>query len=170
MAKAFALTERALAGRLRDLMAKAGLRLLDTEVRIGSFRLDAVAFDDRDNSLVVVELKTNRWYGTLAQLLLYPRALNQAIADEGILPPPIRSLLITTYLDKGLIDLIANHGLSDSVELLVCVGSEERGLKLVNPLDAEAEAVLFDQASGKRNVARVVDALRAIGIKGDGGD
>lgn len=160
MSRASVMTERELSEHLEALLDQRKLRLVAREIRIGSLRLDAVAIDEFDDSLVVVELKTTRWCGTLAQLLLYPRALRKAIIDKGLSPPVIRSLLITTYLDKGLIDLVADHELSDTVRLAVCVGSVAEGLRIVDPTDPEAESALRDQAEGNHDIEKVLAAIR----------
>lgn len=61
MVQAYALTEAQLETHLDELLESRGLRKLASQVRIGSFRLDAVALDSSDGTLVVVELKRTRW-------------------------------------------------------------------------------------------------------------
>lgn len=154
MKPAYSLSEIEVAARLPGLLAQKRLTLIDTEVRIGAFRLDAVAFDP-DGCLVIVELKTTRWIGTLAQLLLYPRALKKSLAAKGIQPPPIRCLLVTTFLDRGVLDLIADYELSDTVDVLVCSGSLPDDLKLTPPLHEDAADVVLDQADGPACIDKV---------------
>jgi hypothetical protein len=170
MPRADVLSERELTRHLEVLLGARNLKLIAEQVRIGSFRLDAVAYDETDGSLVVVEVKTNRWCGTLAQLLLYPRALKRAL-PEGAEVQRIRALLVTTYLEEGLIDVLNDYGLSESIEIAVCTGSVKDGLRLVDPKDPEAKAALWDQADGTKNVAAISHWIgsQLRGTRGDGG-
>ena len=166
MTFAHSLAERELASHLPALAKQEQLTLLGTEVRIGGFRLDAVA-SAPDGSLVIIELKTTRWMGTLAQLLLYLRALRRCLEFQGLRPPQIRSLLITTYLDCGLLDLITDHELTDVVDVRLCVGTLPNDLRLVKPSHSSAASALLDQATGPHTVERITSWVAQQGVDTD---
>ena len=116
------------------------------EVRIGSFRLDLVA-SNAAGGITIIELKVCASKDTLAQLLLYPRAFETHLQRRG-LPhrPELRMVLVTTYLDKGVVDLIGSIRPPCPTLLRVCV-AEEAGYFLRSPREVgEERQQVWDQA------------------------
>lgn len=143
-----------LASNLAKFLKNLGLGYIAREVRIGAFRLDAIAADP-DGGLVVVEFKTNASITTLGQLLLYPHALRKALVELGKRPPRIRSLLITTFLDSNVLELSRELKVHSDIEILVCVGSAPDELSLVTPEQAIGQ--VWDQSSaGGRELEAVL--------------
>lgn len=167
------LNEKMLAAHLETLLDTQSLRLVDREVRIGAYRLDAVAIDQRGH-LVVVELKVNASMATLGQLLLYPHALRNQLAGTlrtrhesvcGIQLPPIRSMLITTHLDSNVAAL-AERRLGDTdISIFVCVGDTENQLMLVAPGEVGENQVWDQSARGATKLDTILGHLGATSRK-----
>jgi hypothetical protein len=136
------INEAELARHLPTFLSDLGLSFIDREVKIGAYRLDAIAADP-NGTLVVVEFKTNASITTLSQLLLYPHALRKALAALGIQPPRIRSLLITTFLDSNVHELSRDLASQSDIEILVCTGTSPDMLTLVAPENADGQ--VWDQ-------------------------
>jgi RecB family endonuclease NucS len=81
------LREAQLVQHLDQFARQLDLRELAREVKIGAYRVDAVAADPSGN-LVVIEFKVNASMTALSQLLLYPHALHKALERQGCIPPP----------------------------------------------------------------------------------
>lgn len=155
------LSEAELAKHLDLFGKKLRLRVIDKEVKIGAFRLDAVAYDDYSGHLVVIEFKANASISSLGQLLLYPHAIAKALKDRGIAPPPVRSILITTHLDTCLVEVAKALSSCRQIEAWVCVDSGF-GIELVKPEEAGEQA--WDQSTrGKRSIDSVLRFLDAGG-------
>lgn len=156
------ITELELASRLPKFLEDLGLSFIAKEVRIGAFRLDAIAAEP-DGGLVVVEFKTNASITTLGQLLLYPHALRKTLAGLDRRPPRIRSLLITTFLDSNVYEVSRELKVHSDIEILVCIGASPDGLKLVGPEQAGEQ--MWDQSSTGGKVMEAVlahvDGLRS---------
>jgi hypothetical protein len=101
------------------------------EVRIGNFILDMLAPNAR-GGLTIVEFKVVMSKDTLAQLLLYPRALRRALERANAPEPSLRMLLVTSYLDKGVIKVLETLAPKDPVFFRLCVKTGDR-LALVDP-------------------------------------
>ena len=132
------LTEAQLVDHLGDFAKDLEISLLGTEVRLGAFRFDAIG-RDKSGCIVVIELKVNAWVGTLGQLLVYPHAVRSFMRDNGFPEQPVCSLLITTHLDQNVVEVTERLASAATVRLKVCVGDETRGLRLVDPTEAEAQ-------------------------------
>ena len=139
-----AINEAELATHLPTFLEGLGLRFIAREVKIGAYRLDAVAADP-NGALVVVEFKTNASITTLSQLLLYPHALRKALTALGAQPPHIRSLLITTFLDLNVLELSRNLAGQADIEIQVCTATAPNGLTLVAPESAGSQ--VWDQST-----------------------
>jgi hypothetical protein len=129
------INEKELSGHLESFLRDRELRLLAREVKIGAYRLDAIAANP-SGALVVVELKVNASTKTLGQLLLYPHALRKAIKDSGFKPPHIRALLITTFLDLNVKEVARDLADQVEIEFLVCTGATPDTIRLVDPENA----------------------------------
>jgi hypothetical protein len=101
------------------------------EVRIGNFILDMLAPNAR-GGLTIVEFKVVMSKDTLAQLLLYQRALRRTLERANAPVPSIRMLLVTPYLDKGVIEVFEELKPKDPVLFRLCVQNGDR-LALVDP-------------------------------------
>jgi RecB family endonuclease NucS len=151
------LTEAELVKHREMFANELGLQIIATEVKIGAYRLDAVAKDTHGH-LVVVEFKANASMTTLSQLLLYPHALANAIKNRRRVPPPIRSLLVTTHLDTCLVEVAAKLSMSAHIEMRVCMRDSERGVRLVTPDEAGEQA--WDQSNyGPQCIEAVLESL-----------
>jgi len=116
-----------------------GLTVIDTEVKIGAYRLDAVALDS-SGALVVIEFKANASITALSQLLLYPHALAKALRAKAVEPGLIRSVLITTHLDKCLVEVARELSMCRKIETWVAVSSRSDGIELVQSEAADDQA------------------------------
>ncbi len=157
--EAKAINEAELASHLPTFLKDLGLRFIAREVKIGAYRLDAVAADP-SGALVVVEFKTNASITTLSQLLLYPHALRKALVALGAQPPRIRSLLITTFLDSNVHEL--SRGLAElaDIEILVCTGVAPDTLTLVTP-ESAGDQVWDQSTTGSSRLESVLAHLGA---------
>jgi hypothetical protein len=115
------------------------------EVRIGNFILDMLA-PNADGGLTIVEFKVVMSKDTLAQLLLYPRALRCALKQAKAPVPDIRMLLVTTHLDKGVVDVLDALNPAPPVFFRLCVKKGDQ-LALVDPrtLGDEPHNQYYDQ-------------------------
>lgn len=155
------LNEAQLAEHIEELLGQIGLSLDSTEVSIGAFRLDAVAHD-KNGDIVIVELKVVASRETLGQLLTYPHVVRKRLEREGGEKFKVRSLLITTHLDKNVVDIVESLKPIADISLKVCCGSLEKGLRLVDPGFAGNQ--VWDQATvGRRCDIRVVDGRPVFG-------
>jgi RecB family endonuclease NucS len=151
------INEKELYSHLESFLRDRKLRLLAREVRIGAYRLDAVATDP-SGALVVIELKVNASTKTLGQLLLYPHALRKAIKDREVQPPHIRALLITTFLDSNVQEVVRELADQVDIEFLVCTSVAPDTLRLVDPENAGGQ--FWDQSeSGSRKIEPVLAYL-----------
>lgn len=139
------ITEKQLEAHARDLLATMGLRWLDRELQLGSYKLDAIALDEQDRRIVVVELKTCAHIRSLGQLLLYRSALKQALTGTLLKSYEVDALLITTFLDLEVVDVVSELGLSDAIGVKVCVG-EGAPFSLVDPSDAPGEQAWYQRS------------------------
>ena len=137
------LTEAQLVQHLDAFARQLGLTVIGTEVKIGAYRLDAVAHDP-SGSLVVIELKANASVTALSQLLLYPHALQKALSKVGVEPPPIRSILITTHLDRCLVEVARDLAASRHIEAWVAISPAPGSIALAAPESAGDQA--WDQS------------------------
>ena len=154
-----AIKEAQLASYLPSFLRELGLHFIAREVKIGAYRLDAVAADP-NGALVVVEFKTNASITTLSQLLLYPHALRKALVALGAQPPRIRSLLITTFLDSNLHELSRHLVGQADIEILVCTGTAPDKLALVAP-ERAGDQVWDQSATGSCKLEPVLAHLGA---------
>ena len=154
------INEKELSDHLEFFSRDRELRLLAREVKIGAYKLDAVAADP-SGALVVVELKVNASIATLGQLLLYPHVLRKAICRCGVRPPRVRALLITTFLDSNVKEVV--HKLADKVdiEFLVCTGATPDSLRLVDPENAGEEQCWDQSKRGSSKLKPVLAYLSA---------
>ena len=106
-AQLHAVTEQQMQMQIEAICKKLKLELSERQYRIGKFRLDATARDTKTNALAVIELKSCMRTDALGQLLLYRRAL-KAKTDKCV----ARSILVSTYIDKGLIFVVNDLALS----------------------------------------------------------
>lgn len=128
------LTERHLETELEGLLASIGLSCIQRQLRLGAYRLDAVARDQRSRKLIVVELKTCAFLGSLSQLLLYRSALGKWLRRcDYPETSEVGALLITTFLDLEVLDTIEALGLADEIWVRVCI-HDGSSLRLVDPL------------------------------------
>lgn len=130
------ISERMLERHIPELLQSIGLTWVDKQVPVGSYKLDAIALDRSAGRIIVVELKTCAHVGTLGQLLLYRSALQQTIV--GLIPEAkndVEALLITTFLDREVVDVVKQLGLDGTVRIKVCVGGSVP-FSLVDPSDA----------------------------------
>ena len=133
---ASSMTEKQLDLRAEELLQTIGLTLVDKQVRLGAYRFDAVALDRKNKKIVVVELKTERYKGALGQILLYRSALKRHLAMEHPANTyDVDALLITTFLDLEVVDVLQELDLGDAVRVKVCVGAGT-SFSLVDPADA----------------------------------
>ena len=152
------LKEKELSRHLKTLLCQEGLELLGQEVQIGKFKLDAIAVD-REGRIVVIELKVVCTKDALGQLLLYPRAVRQKLPSKEV-----RSLLITTHLDQGVVEIVDELPWRYGITLMVCVGSVQSGLRLVAPCHPDVkDNQVWDQSKSERSPSnswnRFVDKL-----------
>ena len=103
----FDVTEQQMQKQIKAICKELELELCERQYRIGKFRLDATARDKKTRGLAVIELKSCMRTDALGQLLLYRRAL-KANTDESV----TRSILVSTYIDKGLISVVDDLALS----------------------------------------------------------
>ncbi len=139
------ITEKQLEAHAPELLKTIGLRRLDRELQIGSYKLDAVALDEKTRRVVVVELKTCAHIGSLGQLLLYRSALRKTLATTALKSYEIDALLITTFLDLEVVSVVNDLGLSDSIHVKVCVG-DLAPFSLVDPYDAPANQAWYQRS------------------------
>lgn len=139
------LTEKQLECYAPELLEAMGLRWLDQELQIGSYKLDAIALDEKKERIVVVELKTCAHIRALGQLLLYRSALKQTLAETSLKSYQVDALLITTFLDREVVKVIAELGLSDSIHVRVCVG-DRAPFSLVEPSDAPEDQAWYQRS------------------------
>lgn len=103
-----------------------------TEVRIGKFTFDLLA-RNKAGGVTIVEFKVTAWIGTLAQLLLYPLALrHQLERDQCKSIPKIRCVLVTSYLDRGVVSAVHELAPQCPVGFRVVI-DEGQGPRLVDP-------------------------------------
>lgn len=136
------LKEKELSPHLRALLLQLKLELLGEEVYIGKFKLDALAVD-KDGCIVVIEMKVVCTKDALGQLLLYPRAVRQKLQDPS---KKVRSILITTHLDQGVVEIVKELQSTHDIQLRVCVGGEGQDLRLVKPDHLDAKEQVWDQS------------------------
>lgn len=130
------ITEKELQSYISDLLQTMGLTCVAEQLQLGAYKLDAIALDKKRRKIVVVELKTCAHIGSLGQLLLYRSALMQTLAH--VAPEAdyeVDALLITTFLDREVVDVIHGLGLDDKIRVKVCVGDSAHFL-LEDPHDA----------------------------------
>jgi hypothetical protein len=130
--RATQLTERRLADDVKPLLEKEGFEILAPEVRLGAFRFDMLA-KSAEGELVVIELKTCMALGTLAQLLIYPHAIQQYLRTTGREEPTIRAMLVTTFLDENVVEIAARLACLLRIDIRLCVDTEDGGLELCSP-------------------------------------
>jgi hypothetical protein len=135
---AVTITEKQLEGHAKDLLRSIGLSHIDSEVQLGSYRLDAIALDESTGRIVVVELKTCAHIRSLGQLLLYRSAL-KSVLDECKVKREVDALLITTFLDREVVDVVRQIGLAEAIRVKVCVG-DCAPFSLVDPSEAPKQA------------------------------
>lgn len=138
------LTERQLAKLVQPLLVKEGLQILDTEVSLGAFRFDMLA-KSAEGELVVIELKTCMALGTLAQLLIYPHAIQQYLRTEGRETPTVRAMLVTTFLDENVVEIASRLACFLPIDIRLCVDAEDGALELRSP-PFEAIGQVWNQA------------------------
>jgi RecB family endonuclease NucS len=144
------LTEKELATELeRTFLPALSLTLIGREVRIGKYRLDALA-RDRGGDLVVIELKVAATKDAIAQLLLYPHAVTKTLFRQCQTLPSIRSVLISTHLDRNVVELVESLKLKDKIGLFVCIGNSPNELRLVEP--SEAGDRVWCQSDGRTDL------------------
>lgn len=153
------INEAVLASHLPEFLSALGLAPVATEVKIGAFRLDAVAAE-RDGTLVIIEFKANASIGALGQLLLYPHALRKKLHAGGVQAPRIRSLIITTHFDSNVVEVVSGLGDQVDITVRVCIGSTKSGLKLVPPGDVGKEQVWDQSDRGTCRLDSVVACVR----------
>ena len=143
------LSEQQLSLHLDGFLKVLGLTSIGKELRIGAFRFDAVAYD-LNGDIVVVELKPISTKDTLAQLLLYPHALQMQLKDLPN-PPNVSSLLITTHIDANVFEIAESLSVTGEISIKVCVGSKLDGITLVSLKDLPSQAgdrdIRFDPAN-----------------------
>lgn len=154
--RASKITEKQLASHLVKLLPDIGLVLLEQQVTLGKFRLDAVARDEKTGALVVIELKTRARLDTLAQLLLYPHALAKIVGAKRSGASTIRAALITTHLDLNVVEVAKSITPPHEIELWVCVGRKKNEYKLVPPSQARDQC--WDQAECSKEQAKTIRA------------
>jgi hypothetical protein len=98
-------------GQVDAICKKLHITLKEKQYRVGRFRLDAYGDDHNTKQLAVVELKSCMRTDALGQLLLYRRALQK---EKNAFV--VRSILVSTYIDFGLVEVMhelgaAAHGL-----------------------------------------------------------
>jgi hypothetical protein len=103
------------------------------EVRIGSLILDLVAHN-KAGGITLVEFKVKATKDTLAQLLLYPRAFQRALKAVGCPKlPDLRVVLVSPFIDRGVVELIETLTLPYPVQIRLCVPDGDSRVKLVSP-------------------------------------
>ena len=145
------LKEKELSPYLDKLLDQIGLELREREVHIGNFKLDALAIDRKKKCIVVVELKVVCTKDALGQLLLYAHAVRQKLNDPS---KKVRSLLITTHLDRGVVEIVKELQPPHDIQLWVCVGGEGQDLRLVLPDHLDAEDQVWYQSMPERPPSR----------------
>jgi RecB family endonuclease NucS len=103
------------------------------EVKIGSFTLDLLGKRERGD-LVIVEFKANAHKNTLGQLLLYPRALRSALGRKA---PRIRTVLVSPFIDRGVVDLARKLRSVEKIVLRLAVSVRGR-VELIDPAKVDA--------------------------------
>ena len=103
----YVVTEWQMQDDILAICGKLDLELGERQYRIGKFRLDAIARDPTTKALAVIELKSCKRTDALGQLLLYRRALAAKTGE-----PVVRTILVSTYVDKGLICVVNDLALS----------------------------------------------------------
>jgi hypothetical protein len=103
------------------------------EVRIGSLILDLVAHN-KAGGITLVEFKVKATKDTLAQLLLYPRAFRRALEASGCPKvPDLRVVLVSPFVDRGVVDLLQTLRPPYPVLIRLCVPDGDQRVKLVSP-------------------------------------
>lgn len=151
-------TEAQLQGEIDQLAGQVDLIVIAKKLAIGNFEIDGVAWDKSSRGgLVIIELKVNMDKALLAQVLLYQRALKMAL-PPSLADVPIRCLLISTYFDRGVIELCGSvKGIVD-VELQLVKLDANYHFRLEPPTDADTSQV-WDQAEIKESQIRQFDAF-----------
>jgi hypothetical protein len=132
------------------------LRLGAAEVRIGALILDLVAHNSA-GGLTLVEFKVKASKDTLSQLLLYPRALRKALMAAGCPKvPDLRVILVSPFMDRGVVELVEALQPRDPIKLRLCVQEGEHQAKLVSPSGPNIPpAHCWDQSEVSRGVSQV---------------
>lgn len=134
--------------------------------RLGTFRFDFIVGNKR-GGFTIVEFKRYAHHGTFGQLLLYPRAVQLALGRRV----PLSIVLITPYLDKGVVDLMQKLDLGEdwTFNALLATGTESHP-KLLNPSRVPFGAEYFDRADSKQvqreRLERVFSGAREVGPRG----
>lgn len=139
------MTEKQLEAHASELLKTMGLSRVDRELHLGSYKLDAIAWDKENRRIVVVELKTCAHIRSLGQLLLYRSALKQTLAGTALEPYEVDALLITTFLDLEVVAVVSQLGLSDTIRVKVCVG-DGAPFSLVDPSDAPESQAWYQRS------------------------
>lgn len=126
------------------LLGTAGMELVRREVRLGGYKIDAIARCKQDNALVIVEFKSKRGKEALGQLLLYLEAVRRLVRNVHR-PPVVRGLLVTTYLDENVLSVIRALKLDDLIQVKMVKGASLQSLELVDP-DEVPESFRGDSA------------------------
>jgi len=118
------------------------------EVPLGAYRFDRLA-SDADGRLVVVELKTDAHLRTLGQLLVYRHAVAKHARSRQV-----RALLLTTYLDKNVVEVVDQLRSVIDIELKVCKDDphDPDGLVPVDPRAAGPQVWYQDEVGKHRDL------------------
>jgi len=123
------------------------------EVRIGSLILDLVAHN-KAGGITLVEFKVKATKDTLAQLLLYPRAFRRALEAAGCPKmPDLRVVLVSPFIDRGVVELIETLRPPYPVQIRLCVPDGDHRVKLVSPNTPDIPlAHCWEQSQGANQV------------------
>ncbi|MBI5526329.1 MAG: hypothetical protein HY897_08335 [Deltaproteobacteria bacterium] len=145
------------------------------QVKLGNFKIDYLA-RNRDGGLTIVEFKICAKNDTLAQLLLYPRAITVGLKKQGCpdrLLPKTKIVLVSTFLDKGVVELARRIRPPVPIGFRLCV-EKNGGPMLVDPSEDghEYPGQFWDQATEnpeKQRVAKSQIEWRngALSVKGE---
>jgi len=126
------------------------------EVRIGALILDLVA-PNTAGGITLVEFKVSASKDTLSQLLLYPRAFHKALkAADCPTIPDLRVVLVSPFIDQGIVDLVKTLQSPYPIKLRLCVPDGDQRVKLVSPDDPGIpEGHCWDQCEVSRGANQV---------------
>jgi len=159
---AILISEKQLEKYAESLLQSIGLTCVDTQVQIGSYKLDAVAVDKATGKIVVVELKTCAHIRSLGQLLVYRSALNKTLAD--LVPEAkcdVVAMLVTTFLDREVVDVVSQLGLEEIIGIKVCVGNSPI-FSLVDPSEAPEDQAWYQRET--KLAPRLAERIRGWNI------